>query len=59
MAKHEKRANSKRDTGGTFGTPGGQTYLENLKRLQPTELTQRAIAKVKEEDAHRDKRAAG
>ena len=35
-------------------TTGGQTYLENLNRLNPTDLTEKAIQKVTKPKSKKD-----
>ena len=50
-----KKAGSTRRAG-TFETPGGRSYLENLQRLNPSPEIQRAVERVKQEDAARTDR---
>jgi hypothetical protein len=54
MTTKQRRASAGRSAG-PLHTPGGRTYLENLQRQAPTELTQKAIEQVEQEDANRKK----
>lgn len=52
MTKKTAQANAQRSSS-KLDTPGGRSYMENLRRLAPTELTQKAIRQVEAEDAAR------
>lgn len=51
--KHTKAAEAGSANRSVFETPGGRTYLENLRRLHPTETTKRAVEAARKAAAKR------